>query len=132
MKQWAYCIFVAIVSIFFSQWIVYTKEYGERLKALRAECYVVMQMLREDRLDEYDRSGKANIVVYDQTAKRYLMRLRRSGENVNDDELVRVARGMKPEQIAFEHVPDMEGTSHVIAIFKIEEDDRVCVGFIDT
>lgn len=121
----AYAIFCAIVCWVLVRMNQRTVEYGRRLVHARE--------LARASLDHWDDEDDDDPEIH-----RMLINLKddsivaHTGSEANGRELLRVIQNMKPNTTVFEHLPDAEGMSHIVAIFRTDSKTHACVAYVNT
>ena len=123
----AYVTFVLVVCVVYFRVLFATREYGDRLRVLRGICQ--RAFANEKGLEE--NPDVPFYVVKDKKQKKVVAR-KNGFQNVDIDELFRLVKNVEPRDLSFQHAPDMEHTTDVIALSKDENDDLMCVAFMDT
>lgn len=125
----AFVVFVAIVCVIYYRVVFATRDYADRLRLLRNVCHTAMQ--------QYEQGDKT---MPRKTEPYHLIVEKKSGDivwsspdiDIDTTDLLRLTKQIETRQLSFQHAPDMENTSHIIALYKDETQDSMCVAFMNT
>ena len=128
MEHVAYTTFVVIVCILYYRAIFATRNYGEQLRTLRGVCSrAIFQYEKDETFDtNFD---TPHYVIVNKESGNIVGSNKKDDEN---DELVRLMKNIDSRQLSFQHAPDMENTSHIIALYKDETEKWACIAYMNT
>lgn len=126
--MWTDCvhvIFLALLVVICRRTLLSAKRYGERLRHLRAACETKIRGGETFDPQHY------MLLVQDKRSKKYVY------DNSNASQHVELERVLKSpnvplREILFRHVADVAEMSRMMAFYKDEVDDHVCVSCIET
>tara|TARA_B110000046_G_C12849140_1_gene336955 strand:- start:282 stop:704 length:423 start_codon:yes stop_codon:yes gene_type:complete len=132
----AYTAFVGVVCLWFSVLLVRAVRYGERLRQLRQLCEQVLRLAETDRLvDIPENDSDIRVLVQKKSTGKVVHHLQReTGEalSINELEVLRIVKESAPLHVIFEHSPDLDIFTHIIALCKTESDEWVVVTCMST
>ena len=121
MERLAYLIFVVVVGVYFVHYVASTNAIYRKQLRLREHARLKMQSDAEASDDD-----SFSYIVYDRVDNKVLR------TNVNDDvvEYILDAVPVQAEKMLLKQIPDMEWSSHIIAIAHVESERYRSISFI--
>ena len=128
-KELAYTTYVVVICVWFTILIFRSQKYGRDLTRLKTIANQVISSIKTDDVDKI-------IKDYDNI---HIVVLNKQGviDNISSDiiepfQVRRLAQSIDDDKISFEHIPDTEGLSHIIAVCKMTSNEWTVIAFMNT
>lgn len=113
----AYAVFAGIVGLTFVRASRASRDYGARLRRVRLAA---AEGAADDDID---------VLVYELASG---VVTQHTGKPSNENEVLRVAREMPKHAMLFEHMPDAEDLSHIVAFYRVDDATHASVAYAST
>lgn len=118
-------IFLTLLLLICRRILLCAKQYGHRLRNLRASC---QRQIRGERAETTDEM----LLIQKKSSKQYAYDNTRGPQQRAELERVLKSPNIPTREILFRHIADVEDMPRMMAFYKDEIDDHICVACTDT
>lgn len=119
-------IFLTLLVVICRKILLCAKQYGRRLRNLRAACE--RQIHDEPAPPEADEM----VLIQRKSTKEYTYDNTRAPQQRTELERVLKSSNIPTREILFRHIPDVEDMPRMMAFYKDETDEHICVACTNT